>query len=47
VHLVYGVFDIIAKVQVDTLDNLKDTVNSKIRRLNNVRSTLTMIVVEE
>jgi DNA-binding Lrp family transcriptional regulator len=47
VHLVYGVYDIIAKVQADTLDKLKDAITWKIRRLDKVRSTLTMIVVEE
>jgi len=47
VHLVYGVYDIIAKIQADTMDKVKDTITWKIRRLDNVRSTLTMIVVEE
>ncbi len=44
---VYGVYDIVAKVQADTMDKLKETVTWKIRRLDKVRSTLTMIVVEE
>jgi DNA-binding Lrp family transcriptional regulator len=43
---VYGVYDIIAKVTADTQDKLKEIVTSKIRGLNNVRSTLTMLVVE-
>jgi len=44
---VYGVYDIIARVRADTMDRLKETVTWKIRRLDKVRSTLTMIVVEE
>jgi DNA-binding Lrp family transcriptional regulator len=44
--LVYGVYDVIAKVSADTQDKLKDIVTSKIRGLDKVRSTLTMIVVE-
>jgi DNA-binding Lrp family transcriptional regulator len=44
---VYGVYDIVAMVQADTMDKLKDTVTWKIRRLDKVRSTLTMIVVED
>ncbi len=44
---VYGVYDIVAIVQADTMDKLKDTVTWKIRRLDKVRSTLTMIVVED
>jgi DNA-binding Lrp family transcriptional regulator len=44
---VYGVYDIIARVKSDTMDRLKETVTWKVRRLDKVRSTLTMIVVEE
>ena len=44
---VYGVYDIVARVRADTMDKLKETVTWRIRRLDNVRSTLTMIVVEE
>ena len=47
VHLVYGVYDIIARVRADTMDKLKEIVTWKVRRLDKVRSTLTMIVVEE
>jgi len=44
---VYGVYDIIARVKSDTMDKLKEIVTWRIRRLDKVRSTLTMIVVEE
>ena len=44
-HLVYGVYDIIAVIETETMQELKDTVSWKIRRLDKVRSTLTMIVV--
>jgi len=44
---VYGVYDIVARVKEDTMDKVKETVTWKIRRLDKVRSTLTMIVVEE
>ena len=43
---VYGVYDIVAKVEADSMDKLKEIVTWKIRRLDKVRSTLTMIVVE-
>ena len=46
-YSVYGVYDIIAKVGADSMEKLKDIVTWRIRRLNKVRSTLTMIVVEE
>jgi len=45
-YVVYGVYDIVAKVEAETMDKLKEVVTWKVRRLNKVRSTLTMIVVE-
>lgn len=45
-YIVYGVYDIIVKIKADTMDKLKDVVTWNVRRLNKVRSTLTMIVVE-
>jgi DNA-binding Lrp family transcriptional regulator len=45
-YVVYGVYDIIAKITAESMDLLKDTITSRIRGLENVRSTLTMIVVE-
>ncbi len=44
-HMVYGVYDIIARVETETMQELKDVISWKIRRLDKVRSTLTMIVV--
>jgi DNA-binding Lrp family transcriptional regulator len=46
VYVVYGVYDIVAKVKADTMDKVKETITWKVRRLDRVRSTLTMIVVE-
>jgi DNA-binding Lrp family transcriptional regulator len=46
-YAVYGVYDIIARVKADTMDKLKEIVTWRVRRLDKVRSTLTMIVVEE
>lgn len=45
VYVVYGVYDIVAKVEADSMDKVKETITWKIRRLEKVRSTLTMIVV--
>ena len=45
-YVVYGVYDIVAKVEAESMDKLKEIVTWKIRRLEKVRSTLTMIVVE-
>lgn len=45
-YTVYGVYDIVTKVEAETMDKLKELVTWKIRRLDRVRSTLTMIVME-
>ena len=46
-YSVYGVYDVVAKIKADTMDKLKEMVTWNIRRLDKVRSTLTMIVTEE
>jgi len=46
-YQVYGVYDLIAKVTADSMDKLKEIVTWRIRRLDKVRSTLTMIIMEE
>ena len=46
-NAVYGVYDVVAKITADTMDKLKETVTWHVRRLDKVRSTLTMIVIEE
>jgi DNA-binding Lrp family transcriptional regulator len=42
-YLVYGVYDIIAQIETENLQEIKDVISMKIRRIDNVRSTLTMI----
>ena len=42
-HLVYGMYDIMVKVEGPTVEKVKETVNSKIRKMDKIRSTLTMI----
>jgi DNA-binding Lrp family transcriptional regulator len=43
----YGVYDIITKVKADTMNNLKEMVTRQVRTLSKVRSTLTLIMMEE
>ncbi len=43
----YGVYDIISKVKADSMEKLKDMVTKRIRALNRVRSTLTLIMMDE
>jgi DNA-binding Lrp family transcriptional regulator len=46
-HFSYGVYDIIARVKADSMEKLKEMVTRKIRTLSKVRSTLTLIMMEE
>jgi DNA-binding Lrp family transcriptional regulator len=45
-HFVYGVFDIIIKVEAENMDKLRDIVTFNIRRLKEVIRTLTITVIE-
>jgi DNA-binding Lrp family transcriptional regulator len=43
----YGVYDIITKIAAESMEKLKEMVTRKIRTLTKVRSTLTLIMMEE
>jgi DNA-binding Lrp family transcriptional regulator len=43
----YGVYDLITKIKADTMDKLKEMVTRRVRTLSKVRSTLTLIMMEE
>jgi len=43
----YGVYDIITRIRADSMENLKDMVTRRVRGLSKVRSTLTLIMMEE
>ncbi|NHJ49853.1 MAG: Lrp/AsnC family transcriptional regulator [Asgard group archaeon] len=47
VSVVYGVYDVIVKLEADTMEVLKEIITSKVRHLNKVRSTMTMIASQE
>ncbi len=44
-YMVYGVYDVIARVEAESMQHLKDVIGQRIRQLDTVRTTLTMIVV--
>ena len=46
-YMVYGVYDIVAKVKADTMVNLNEIVTWHVRRLDNIRSTITITVRDE
>jgi DNA-binding Lrp family transcriptional regulator len=47
VNEVYGVYDIIAKVRSDTIDKLREIITWHIRRIDKIKASLTMIVIED
>ncbi len=47
VHGVYGAYDILAEVKSANIKNLREIITWKIRKLNSIRSTLTLMVTED
>ncbi|MGI0102246.1 MAG: Lrp/AsnC ligand binding domain-containing protein [Nitrosotalea sp.] len=43
---VYGVYDVIAKVECESMDDIRNMLG-KIRRVNKIVSTITMLISEE
>ena len=44
---VYGIYDIVVKIEADNPDHLRSIITNKIRKIEKVQSTLTMMVIEE
>ncbi len=44
-RIVYGVYDIIIRVETESMEEMKNVVNGRIRCLYRIHSTMTMIVV--
>ncbi|MCS7137939.1 MAG: Lrp/AsnC ligand binding domain-containing protein [Candidatus Caldarchaeum sp.] len=42
---VYGVYDTVVKVEADSMEALKQVVNSKIKRIENITSVVSLIVM--
>ena len=47
VHGVYGVYDIIVKLTSENGETLRGIITNKVRTIDHVQSTLTMMVIEE
>ena len=43
---VYGVYDVVAKIRAETTENLLDIVTKYLKRIKNVKTTHTMLIVE-
>ena len=47
VYGVYGVYDVLMEIEADSMETLRETITTKIRKLDGVKSTLTMIIVKD
>ena len=43
IYPLYGIYDVIIEIEADTMDKVKEVVFNHIRRLDNVKSTITLI----
>ncbi len=43
----FGAYDIVAKVESDNVAKLRDTITGKIRKLDRIRSTLTLMIISD
>jgi len=46
VHGTFGAYDILAKIESTTVDVLRETITWKIRKIDQIRSTLTLMGIE-
>jgi DNA-binding Lrp family transcriptional regulator len=46
-YISYGVYDLVVKIRADSMDDLKDVISNKLRQIRKVRSTLSLILIEE
>ena len=46
VHGTFGAYDILAKIESATVENLRATITWKIRKIDQIRSTLTLMGIE-
>ena len=46
VHGTFGAYDILAKVESEQVETLRETITWKIRKIDKIRSTLTLMGIE-
>ena len=46
VHGVFGAYDIVILVEADTVESLREIITWKIRKIEKIRSTLTLMAIE-
>jgi DNA-binding Lrp family transcriptional regulator len=43
IYSLYGIYDVIVEIEAETMEKVKEVVFNRIRRLDNVKSTITLI----
>lgn len=43
IHSVYGVYDLIVEVEAESMDRLKEIILNKVRRIEHVKNTITLL----
>ena len=46
VHGTFGAYDILGKIESSTVEDLRETITWKIRKIEQIRSTLTLMGIE-
>lgn len=47
VYPVYGVYDVMMVIESDSMESLREIITSKVRKLDGIKATLTMIIVKD
>lgn len=45
-HRIYGIYDMVVKIDSDVTEEMKNIITGEIRRIQGVRSTLTLVSVQ-
>jgi DNA-binding Lrp family transcriptional regulator len=43
IHSLYGIYDLIIEMEADSMDRVKEVVFNNVRRLDHVKSTITLL----
>lgn len=47
VYPVYGVYDVLMVLESDSMETLREAITTQVRKLDGIKSTLTMIIVKD
>jgi DNA-binding Lrp family transcriptional regulator len=45
-YIIYGVYDVLVQIETETMDALKKVLMEKVRRIQTISSTISLIMVE-